>query len=101
VTGNPQQDRRRHETRGNRRDPVHETRDNLRTPCLKRGITLARHFGGRHHRDWPLEQSDALQSEVLALVQYQVTDPICDIGGSVGNLRPEANPTLQNDGLAR
>jgi hypothetical protein len=31
------------------------------------------------------------ESEVLALVQYHVTDPICDIGGSVGNLLPEAN----------
>ena len=46
MTGNHQQDRRRRETRGNRCDPVDETSDDLRTPGLKRCITLARHFGG-------------------------------------------------------
>src|SRR5215469_3885036 len=60
TIGNHQQERRRRETGGNRHDPVDETSDDLRTPGLKRYITLARHFGGCHHRDWPFEQSRAL-----------------------------------------
>jgi hypothetical protein len=35
-------------------------RDDLGTPGLKRCITLARYFGGCHHRHWPFEQSGAL-----------------------------------------
>ena len=55
TTGNPQQDRCRYETRGDRCDSVDETSNDLRTSGLKRCIALARHFGGGHHRHWPFE----------------------------------------------
>ena len=60
TIGNHQQDCRRRETRGHRYDPVDRTRDDLRTPGLKRCITLARHFGGCHNRRRPFKYSSAL-----------------------------------------